>query len=212
MQKNIIDLPYTTILFDMDNTLFDFIESLKLGATAAINVIGDGNADKLLSYYLRFKYNVEDHANLQDYLVDNHIFSVDTYLKCIDAFEHAKYNGLVAYPYIHELLSKLKNKGYNLGIVTDAYEYAAMRRLNHLNLHKYFDIIVTPDDTGCKKPRSEPFVYAMDLIGSKPYETVYIGDSIYRDIEPAKKLGLSVIYAKYGDKNYYFESVRVCPP
>jgi len=211
MQKPLLEPAYAAVLFDMDNTLFDFIAAMKRGAAAAVEVIGEGTGDQLLSYYLRWKYHFEDHANLQDFMMDHHKFTVNGYLAAVKAFEEAKFSGLTPYPGIPELLTSLKEKGYRLGIVTDAYEYAAAKRLKHTGLAEYFDFIAAYDTTGYKKPHHAPFEYAMSMLETQPYETVYIGDSIHRDIEPAKALGLTTIYAAYGDRNF-FESNRCCPP
>ncbi|HJJ90337.1 MAG TPA: HAD family hydrolase [Methanocorpusculum sp.] len=211
MQKPLFDPPYLAVLFDMDNTLFDFIAAMKQGAAAAAKVIGVGTGDQLLSYYLRWKYHIEDHTNLQDFMMDHHKFSVDRYLGAVKAFERAKLTSLMPYYGIPDLLIALKEKGYRLGIVTDAYEYAAEERLRHTNLFRFFDKIIAYDTTGYKKPHHAPFEYAMNLLKTQPYETVYIGDSIRRDIEPAKSLGLTTIYAAYGDRPF-FESNRSCPP
>jgi putative hydrolase of the HAD superfamily len=195
----------------MDNTLFDFIAAMKCGASAAVEVVGNGTGDQLLSYYLRWKYHIDDHANLQDFMVDHHKFTMDRYLIAVKAFEVAKFGSLVPYPGIPNLLRSLKEKGYLLGIVTDAYEYAAIERLKHTGLSEYFDTIVAYDATGYKKPHHAPFEYAMNLLETQPHETVYIGDSIRRDIEPAQALGIAAIYAAYGDRNF-FEQNRCCPP
>jgi putative hydrolase of the HAD superfamily len=211
MQIPLFKSAYSVVLFDMDNTLFDFIAAMKRGASAAAEVVGKGTGDQLLSYYLRWKYHIEDHANLQDFMMDHHKFAVDSYIVAVKAFEDAKFGGLIPYPGIPCLLGSLKEKGCRLGIVTDAYEYAATERLKHTGLAGYFDTIVAYDATGCKKPHHAPFEYAMNLLGAQPHETVYIGDSIRRDIEPAKALGIAAIYAAYGDRNF-FERDRCCPP
>lgn len=210
MQNPLLEPPYKAVLFDMDNTLFDFIAAMKRGAAAAAAVIGVGTGDQLLSYYLRWKYHIEDHANLQDFMMDHHTFTVDSYLTAVKAFEAAKFAGLTPYPGIPRLLSSLKKKGYKLGIVTDAYEYAAIERLRHTGLAGYCDTIIAYDATGYKKPHHAPFECAMNLLGTQPYETVYIGDSIRRDIEPAKALGLATVYAAYGDRNFFEQNK--CPP
>jgi putative hydrolase of the HAD superfamily len=38
-------------------------------------------------------------------------------------------------------------------------------------------------------------------LGTSPSETLLVGDSIRRDIAPAKQLGMITAYAAYGDRN-----------
>lgn len=53
--------------------------------------------------------------------------------------------------------------------------------------------------TGTKKPDPAHFLFALEALGTKPDETLVVGDSIKRDIVPARKLGLRTAYASYGD-------------
>lgn len=50
MQTPLLKPAYAAVLFDMDNTLFDFIEAMKQGTATAAEVIGAGTGDQLLSY------------------------------------------------------------------------------------------------------------------------------------------------------------------
>lgn len=210
MQKLLSQDPFHAVLFDMDNTLFDFVAAMKRGCAAATEYLGAGTTDQLLSYYLRGRYHIEDHANLQDFMQETTGFTVDKYLAAVKAFEDAKYSALSPYPGIPALLSDLTAAGYTLAIVTDAYSYSAEDRLSRTGLLPYFTRIIAYDTTGYKKPHHAPFECAMDLLNVRPHETIYIGDSIRRDIEPALALGMAAIYAAYGDRNF-FEAARSCP-
>lgn len=109
------------------------------------------------------------------------------------------------------MLAGLKSAGYRLAIVTDAFSYAAESRLSHLGLRSYFDVIVGYDTTGYKKPHHAPFECALDLLGLSAHEAAYVGDSIRRDIEPVKALGMTAVYAKYGDRNFFDHPSLPCP-
>jgi putative hydrolase of the HAD superfamily len=211
MQRLLPDNVFQAVLFDMDNTLFDFVAAMMRGMQAAVEVVGAGTGYELFSYYVRGKYHVEDHANLQDFMSDHHVFKVDTYLAAIQAFEAAKLTDLFPYPGIPEILEDLREAGYRLSVVTDAYSYAAEKRLKHTGLDRYFSALVAYDTTGYKKPHHAPFECALDLLGIAPHEAVYIGDSVRRDIEPAQALGMAAVYAAYGDRNFY-DAGRPCPP
>ncbi len=75
----------------------------------------------------------------------------------------------------------------------------ARQRLETSGLASYFDHIVTCDHTGKKKPDPAPFLLALDLLGTGAHETLMVGDSPRRDIEPGHRLGLVTAYARYGD-------------
>ena len=56
-------------------------------------------------------------------------------------------------------------------------------------MHKYFDVIVTFEDYSKPKPDPEPIFVAMKKLGSRPEETVYIGDAM-ADMKAANSAGV----------------------
>lgn len=203
--QTLLSSPYQAVLFDMDNTLFDFIACMERGSAAAVEYLGVGTAEELFSYYLRWKYHVEDHMNLQDFMIAHDCFSVEKYFAAQEAYETAKHTNLQPYDGVKELLSSLKDAGYKLGVVTDAYTYGAEKRLEVAGIKEFFDVVVCYDMTGYKKPHHAPFECALSLLECCAHDAVFVGDSIRRDIEPALAVGLTPVYAKYGDRNFFEE-------
>ena len=201
--QTLLAAPYKAVLFDMDNTLFDFIGAMQRGSAAAAEFLQAGTGEELFSYYLRWKHHVEDHTNLQDFMIAHDCFSVEKYFAAVEAYDSAMHAGLTAYEGVHKLLTSLKADGYKLGIVTDAFAHGAEKRLAVTNLSEYFDVVVSYDMTGYKKPHHEPFECALSLLECAPHDVLYVGDSIRRDIEPAYAVGMTPVYAKYGDRNFF---------
>ena len=102
-----------------------------------------------------------------------------------------------------ETLSALRNRGLKLGVVTDAHYGNALKRLRKAGLEEYFDAIITVDMSGKAKPSPEPFLLGMKKLGVNASETILVGDSIRRDIIPAKELGMLTVHAAYGDRNFH---------
>lgn len=211
MQK-LLFTPFKAVMFDMDNTLFDFVSAMRKGCEAAVKYLGVGSGDELLGYYLRWKYHFEDHTNLQDFMIAYNLFTAERYFEAMNAFESAKFKELKAYEGIKEVLQKLKRSGYKLAVITDAFGYAAEKRLKYTGLFEFFDVVVSYDTTGYKKPHTAPFECALYTLGISPHEAIYVGDSIRRDIEPALALGITPVYAKYGDRNFFETQSAECPP
>lgn len=61
---------------------------------------------------------------------------------------------------------------------------------------KYFDAIVTPEDTVKQKPDPEPLLLACKRLGVPPNETIYIGDAT-RDLETANNAGIRFVALAY---------------
>jgi putative hydrolase of the HAD superfamily len=60
--------------------------------------------------------------------------------------------------------------------------------------------MVSYDMVKVKKPDPEPFRLALEMLNAGPGETVLVGDSPRRDIEPCRNLGIRTVYARYGDR------------
>ena len=92
------------------------------------------------------------------------------------------------FPGILELLEELKARGIKTGIVTSRLRHTTDLGLQKYDMEKYFDVIITCDDTDKFKPDPEPVNIAMERLGSKPEETIMVGDSKF-DILSAKGAG-----------------------
>jgi len=194
----------TAVLFDMDNTLFDFVEA-KIAACSQVNrILGLDRAMDLLGYFLRRDgHGFEDWNNIRDFMTDNGVYSDERYARCCQAYEEWKIRDLAPYPGIEPTLLALKDRGLSLSIVTDAHLKNAVSRLERTGLYPLFDEIVTADLSGSHKPDPKVFRYALERVGRNPSEVLMVGDSLRRDIGPAKRMGMMTAYASYGDRNFH---------
>ena len=122
---------------------------------------------------------------------------------CCAIYDEEKVAAITPYPHVAETLSALRARGLKLGVVTDAHNGNALKRLRKAGLLEFFDAIITKDMSGKAKPSPEPFLLGMDLLGVSAEETMLVGDSIRRDIVPAKALGMLTVHAVYGDRNFH---------
>jgi phosphoglycolate phosphatase len=83
------------------------------------------------------------------------------------------------------------------GIVTNKARMFTLPLLEGLGISGYFGAIVTPEDTGQKKPNPEPLLYALRLLGFPSERAVVIGDSRY-DIEAGRRAGLQTVAVLWG--------------
>ncbi|RXA21968.1 HAD family hydrolase [Methanosarcina sp. MSH10X1] len=203
--EKIYPVALKAVLFDMDNTLFDFVAAKLKACREVISRIGKEKEDiareptELFEYFLRGSYGFEDYENIRDYMKERNIFTAQGYSECCEIYEREKLQNLELYPAVADTLDKLKELGLKLVIITDADRYHALARLTRVGLIEYFDLVVAADMTGTKKPDPAHFLFALEVLGIKPGETLVVGDSIKRDMAPARKLGLKTAYASYGD-------------
>jgi len=194
------------VIFDLDNTLIDFMRMKEISCDAAISAMIDAglNVDKgramkeLFSLY--DEYGLEDRMIFQKFLkkmakkVDYEVLASG-----IVAYRRVRAGFLEPYPHVGEVLFELKRRGVKLAIVSDAPRLKAWIRLVSMKINHLFDAVVTFDDTKKLKPSTMPFKAAFKQLKTDPNECLMVGDRPERDIEGAKKLGMLICFAKYGN-------------
>jgi putative hydrolase of the HAD superfamily len=198
------------IFSDMDNTLFDFVHAKIEACAAVVNNIGSGEPLEMLSYFLRGIYGFEHLENIEDFLREKYIFSDSLFEECCRIYENTKAENIVLYDGVRETIEAVKEMGCSFIIITDADTENAYRRIKRVKLDDLVDDVFAFDMSGKKKPDLGAFEFALERTSVNAADAMYIGDSLRRDIAPAKKIGMTTAYAAYGDRNdhdrdYYFE-------
>ena len=194
------------IIFDLDNTLLDFVKMKQFAVKAAITAMIEAglDVDEEKAYKDIFDLYVEkgweNQQVFDDYLnqtvgkVSNKILAAG-----IVSYRRAREATLLVYPNVNKTLIELIKMGIQLSVVSDAPSREAWMRLYYLNLHHVFDPVLTFNDTGVRKPSPKPFEMALDILQAKPDEVLMIGDWPERDVVGAKEIGMKTIFARYGD-------------
>jgi len=194
------------IVFDLDNTLTDFMRMKEAAITAAIDGMIDAGF-RLSPAELRARVaSIYDQQGLEfqrvfDELLQREFGEVDPKILAsgIVAYRRARESALVLYPHAMMTLLELAKRGIRLGVVSDAPRLQVWLRLCGLGLQHVFDAVVTFDDTGERKPAPAPFREVLRLLGADPHESLMIGDWAERDVVGAKSLGMKTVFARYGD-------------
>jgi HAD superfamily hydrolase (TIGR02253 family) len=194
------------IIFDLDNTLVDFMAMKRQSIDAAIHSMID--AGLLLSFEEArqrieaiYKERGIEFQNVFDELLYDVFNKVDYKILTagIIAYRRAREAALVAYPHVYITLMQLLKMGLRLAVVSDAPAREAWLRLCYLNFHHIFDQVITYDDTGQRKPHEAPFRKALELLDVTPAEALMVGDWPERDVVGAAKVGMKTVFARYGD-------------
>ena len=200
------DLTIKGVVFDLDNTLLDFMKMKEFAVKAAIKgmieaglkVNEDESYIEINSIYEEFGW---ENQKVFDVFLEKSIGHVDNKFLAagIVAYRRAREANLMAYPNVNKTLLALSKSGIKLGVVSDAPSREAWMRIYYLNLYHYFDVVITYDDSGERKPSPIPFQLALDGMGLRPEETIMIGDWPERDVVGAQQIGMKTAFARYGD-------------
>lgn len=196
------------VIFDLDNTLIDFMKMKKLACEAAIDAMIDAGLDtdkeKALHALFRLydKYGYEDATIFQKFLMQlTGRINYSILANGIVAYRKIRSGLLEPYPHVNYTLFKLKEKKVKLAILSDAPRLKAWIRLAAMKLITFFDVVVTLEDTNKMKPHRFPFKKAIEKLNVKPEECLMVGDRPERDIKGAKAVGMKTCFARYGNAN-----------
>lgn len=194
------------VVFDLDNTLVDFMAMKDRAVEAAVRAMVDAG---LPASFEEVKSRIDEiyrqegieYQRVFDTLLTRMLGEVDYKILAagIIGYRRAREAALVPYPHVHLTLYELAKRGYKLGIVSDAPQLEAWLRLCYLQLHHVFDAVVTFEDSGVRKPSPEPFRKILSLLGVEPKHSLMVGDWADRDIVGAAKVGMKTAFARYGD-------------
>jgi HAD superfamily hydrolase (TIGR02253 family) len=194
------------IVFDLDNTLTDFMKMKEDAIKAAIDGMIDAGL-RLPREAVRARIDAIyqeqglEYQRVFDELLESELGHIDPKILAsgIVAYRRARESALVLYPHVHMTLLELIKRGIRLGVVSDAPRAQVWLRLCSLSLQHVFDAVVTFEDTRERKPSPAPFRRVLEKLGVEPAHAMMIGDWAERDVVGGKSLGMKTAFARYGD-------------
>jgi putative hydrolase of the HAD superfamily len=194
------------VIFDLDNTLVDFMGMKRQAITAAIHSMIDAGLKLPFDEVQQridaiYKERGIEFQSVFDQLLYDVFQKVDYKILSagIIAYRRAREAALVPYPHVHMTLVALLKRGVKLAVISDAPSREAWLRLCYLDFHHVFDYVITFEDTGERKPSPAPFRKALDLLQVASHEAIMVGDWPERDVLGAAQLGMKTVFARYGD-------------
>ncbi len=183
---------YDSYLFDADGTLFDTVELIctcfqyvaekYAGKTMDRSTIINGIGLPLKSQLITHLGPDLDHEQI-----------LDDYLQ----YQLSIMQGSIRlFPHVIETLEMLKSAGKKLAIVTSRRRFSMEKILQSTDTARYFDVLVTPEDTTRHKPDAEPALKAISLLGADKSSTVFTGDALY-DICSGASAGIDTIFVNW---------------
>jgi len=94
-----------------------------------------------------------------------------------------------------QILSALRGGGYRMGVISNFYGNLASL-LAESGLSGYFECLLDSAAVGLRKPDPKFFEEALDRLGADAGQTLMVGDSLDRDLRPAKSIGMKTAWLR----------------
>ena len=191
---------YQGYLFDLDGTLVDTAPDLQDALNHVLNKAGLPSADlDLTREWIGFGGRVMIAQAM------NHLQGIAIEEATLDSYYQefvSSYTSQISlrsqpYPHVVEVLEKLYNRTYRLGVVSNKFERLCIQLLEELKLDHYFNIIVGGDTLQVAKPEPEPLLYACNELDLEPKKVLFVGDSS-TDVNAARNAGCPVYIHAHG--------------
>lgn len=202
-------MKYEVLLFDADETLFDFKKSER---QAFENSIREFNMDYDENYHLKIyeEINTGIWLEFEKGLITQEKLKVERFRRLseklnvsFDPKEFAKSymkhlaNASFLYEDSFELIKNL-SQNYRLAIITNGLTDVQSKRIGKSVISKYFETIVISEEVKASKPNPEIFEIALSNLNySDKSKILMIGDSLSSDIKGGINFGIDTCWTNF---------------
>jgi putative hydrolase of the HAD superfamily len=206
---------YDHLFFDLDNTLWDF----NANSCRAMKITLDQKEilPKLSSFDSYFEFYERINKSLwSDYhtrKINKQTLIVERFSQSLTAFniydlDWADLNALylenmakqtVLFPGTIETLSTLRDRGYQMHIITNGFSEVQRDKLRNCGLDRFFSKIFISEEIQTTKPHKKIFEHALKTTNARKKRSIMIGDSWETDIEGALNFGIDqIMFSNHG--------------
>lgn len=194
---------YEHIVFDIDNTLLSTEYAMLRSLHKALRERAGKN---LCMEELKSVMGIPG----SDGLKKLGVLDVEATLACWEDYLRDYHYTEYIYEGVRELLDRLVNAGYRLGVVISKSKKQYEDDFVPFGLSGYFPIVICADDVKKHKPDAEPLEEYIRRSGTSADKVLYVGDSIF-DMQCAAAAGVDGGLALWGSRSdghirasYYF--------
>jgi putative hydrolase of the HAD superfamily len=202
---------YKHIFFDLDHTLWDYDTNVKESLTELFHLytlqeIGIQTHELFYQAFLKVNYGLWGLYNVGK--IDKLNLRKERFRRI---FEHLGADGKSVplemeedfmnrtscktnlFPFSKEILTYLKER-YQLHVITNGFNESQELKMTSSGLQEYFELVVTSETTGHRKPDKRIFEYAISSLQTTPENCIMIGDNLDSDIRGAKNASIDQVF------------------
>lgn len=199
-------MKYDIIIFDADETLFDFKKSER---DAFKNTMLEFNINYNENYHLKIykDINTAIWKELEDGLITQKKLKVERFKRLSDALNagfdevefsksYMKHLSYASFLYDDSLaLIESLSKDYRLSIITNGLKDVQNNRIRKSIIGKYFEDIVISEEVEVSKPDPKIFEHALNNLNyTNKNKVLMVGDSLTSDIQGGINFGIDTCW------------------
>lgn len=189
---------FTTIVFDLDDTLYDEVDYCKSGFTSVArflaNLPGAPSSERIFDCLWK-QFTAGNRIRTFNAALDELGISYDDKLVTELIKVYRNHVPKITLPQdSRDVLNQLSSK-YTLALLTDGFLPAQKLKVQALEIEKYFKCIIYTEEFGreCWKPSPAGFKKIMQSLNVTPENMAYIADNVEKDFIAPNKLGFTTI-------------------
>ena len=101
------------------------------------------------------------------------------------------------FPHTIEILQYLKDKSYELHLITNGFEKTQWHKVKNSQIDHFFTHMITSEISNSMKPNREIFEYALQKTNATKETSIMIGDNLEADIMGAINFGMDCIFVNH---------------
>lgn len=199
---------YRYLLFDADETLFDFPQSERLAIARTLEDHGIPWGEETVSLYSRINHALWQRFNLGE--IPREQIRRERFSRLLESLGYDPSPGPeldqyyantlgsfgILYPGALEMCRAL-SPHYTMAIVTNGFSASQHGRFDRSPIREYIPYLFISEELGCQKPQRLFFDKVLDAMGIEEEDrglTLVIGDSLNSDIQGGKNAGLDTCW------------------
>ena len=193
-------MPFSAILFDLDDTLIDFkkSEGISLRKCYANYFAHLSPWDVFQTHYNRVNRHLWDQAEtgkIRTSMIGemrfqeiSNLYGVPYIPEIVQFYEEALVHHSEWIEGAEVLLETLQAHSIPIGFVTNGFTHLQREKERKLRLSRFSEIMIISEECGVAKPHPQIFHHALEKIQSVPGKTLMIGDSLSSDGQGAQNV------------------------
>lgn len=199
---------FKCILFDLDNTLYEYDPCNNYALEVVFKEISKNHKVSHDDLHKLYNFSRSEVKKSIPYQASSHsrLLYLKTLLEKISnpvnpclviqyekIYWDAFFNKMSLFEGVVDCLKYLQANNIKVGLITDLNLRIQLKKIDKLNIFKYFHKIVTSEEVGIEKPSPIIFEHMLKSLGVLSSEACMVGDNLERDIKGADRLGIYTI-------------------